>query len=333
MRSELYTVAEVAQMITAGKKLLLAGDEHLLAALPAGDWIGGTTPYFMANHHGLFTKQKIFVTELPSCVAQTQITTYDAAGVAQCYNDAPAHGFSFIIIPASCSTHFAFALNAPDFENFAMRPLIGWIAGVHLNEIWKVQPKVYAGPDSRELTDGAVIMHVSLPPDKLADIGITNMFEQGDGDAISFPASGFSAREALVNGTRVNFRDYIQEQRLDMKLPLVSDYSGTMVNVSFMENIGPHGEINFYAPVFSGVEYRHAKPVGNYIEQFIKSTSGALGVQFIVSCNCLLNYVYSGFKSSEALYTSGPFTFGEIAYQLLNQTMIYLRIINIPHQG
>ena len=127
MHSELLTVAEVAQMITAGKKLLLAGDEQLLAALPAGDWVGGTTPYFMANHHGLFTKQKIFVTELPACHTRIQVTTYDADSVAQCYNDAPAHGFSFIIIPASSNTHFAFALNAPSFENFAMRPLIGLI--------------------------------------------------------------------------------------------------------------------------------------------------------------------------------------------------------------
>jgi len=333
MHSELLTVAEVAQMITSGKKLLLAGDEQLLAALPAGDWVGGTTPYFMANHHGLFTKQKIFVTELPACHTEIQVKTYDADSVAQCYNDAPAHGFSFIIIPASSNTHFAFALNAPSFENFAMRPLIGWIAGVHLDEIWQAQPKVYAGPDRRELTDGAVIMHVSLPLNKVADIGITNTFEQGDGDVITFAASGFSARDAFVNGERVNFRDYIQERRFDMKLPLVSDYSGTMINVSFVEKIGPHGEVSFYAPVFRGVEYKHAKPVHNYIEQFIRNSSGAVGVQILVSCNCVLNYVYSGFKNSDALYTSGPFTFGEIAYQLLNQTMVYLRIINIPPKG
>jgi hypothetical protein len=301
--------------------------------LPAGDWIGGTTPYFMANHHGLFTKQKIFVTVLPAYVTGFQIKAYDAGSVSQCYNDAPAHGFSFIIIPASCDTHFAFALNAPSFENFAMRPLIGWIAGVHLDEIWQAQPKIFAGPDRRALTEGAVIMHVSLPPSKVADIGITNMYEQGDGDKITFATSSFSAREAFINGERVNFRDYVQEKHLDLKLPLVSDYSGTMINVSFVEKIGPHGEINFYAPVFSGVEYKHAKPVDNYIEQFIRNSSSAVGVQILVTCNCVLNYVYSGFKNSDALYTSGPFTFGEIAYQLLNQTMVYLRIINIPTKG
>jgi len=333
MLAELFSASEVAQMITAGKKLLLAGDEELLSALPAGDWIGGTTPYFMANHHGLFTKQKIFVTELPACHTGIQVKTYDADSVAQCYNDAPAHGFSFIIIPASCNTLFAFALNASSFENFAMRPLIGWIAGVHLDEIRQAQPKVYCGPEHRELADGAVIMHVSLPANKVADIGVINMFEQGDGDTITFASSGYSAREAYVNGRKVNFLEYLREQRLDIKLPLVSDYSGVMVNISIQAEPGPSGEVYFYAPVFSGVEYKHAKPVSNYIEQFVRSTSGAHGGHVLISCNCVFNYVYSGYLSSEALYTSGPFTFGEIAYQLLNQTMVYLRIINIPPKG
>jgi hypothetical protein len=103
-----------------------------------------------------------------------------------------------------------------------------------------------------------------------------------------------------------------------------------MVNISIQANIGPSGEVYFYAPVFKGVEYKHAKPVHNYIEQFFRKTSGAFAGQVIISCNCIFNYVYSGYKSSEALYTSGPFTFGEIAYQLLNQTMVYLRIITVP---
>jgi hypothetical protein len=101
-----------------------------------------------------------------------------------------------------------------------------------------------------------------------------------------------------------------------------------MLNISFVEKLGPGGEVHFYAPVFSGVEYRHAKPIQNYIEQYIRKTSGAVDAKIIVSCNCVLNYVYSGYNSSDALYTSGPFTFGEIAYQTLNQTMVYLRIIN-----
>jgi hypothetical protein len=328
MNSDLCTVAEVAEKIAAGQKLLLAGDAQLLAQLPAGDWIGGTTSYFMANHSCVSTTRKLFVTELPAYITGIQVKTYTADTIAGCYNDAPANGFSFIIIPASSPTHFAFALNAPDFENFALRPLVGWISGVPLDTIGQAQPMVFAGPDRQGLTDGAVIMHVSLPLNKVADIGIINMFEQGDGDTIIFPASGFSAKEALVNGSRIDFGEYVRTQRLDMKLPLVTEYSGVMLNISFVEQFGPAGEVNFYAPVFKGIEYKHAKPIRNYIEQYIRKTSGAIDAKIIVSCNCVLNYVYSGFNSSDALYTSGPFTFGEIAYQTLNQTMVYLRIIN-----
>ena len=45
------------------------------------------------------------------------------------------------------------------------------------------------------------------------------------------------------------------------------------------------------------------------------------------SCNCILNYLYGELegKVTEGMY--GPVTFGEIAYQLLNQTLVYVRIV------
>jgi hypothetical protein len=55
-----------------------------------------------------------------------------------------------------------------------------------------------------------------------------------------------------------------------------------------------------------------------------------LGHQIIFSCNCILNYLYSGLKGKKTAGITGPATFGEIAYQLLNQTMVYLRIIDLP---
>ena len=52
MKKVLYSVAEVSAMINAGKVLSLAGVESLLSQLPAGKWIGGTTPYFMTPEGG-----------------------------------------------------------------------------------------------------------------------------------------------------------------------------------------------------------------------------------------------------------------------------------------
>jgi hypothetical protein len=44
------------------------------------------------------------------------------------------------------------------------------------------------------------------------------------------------------------------------------------------------------------------------------------------SCNCILNYLYAELEGKQTGNFTGPITFGEVAYQLLNQTMVYLDI-------
>jgi len=331
--SEIFELEEVKELIARGKRLLLAGDERLLAELPPGEWIGGTTPYFMTKHGGICTQNHIFVTELPAYVAGIEIKSYDEESVAQVFNDAPTNGFSFIIIPAMSKTHFAFALNAPSYENFAVRPLIGWISGVRFEDFGLKSPKVYNGLTASAAADGAIVMHVTLPPGKAADIGIINIFKQGHGDVITFPESGFETRQAYVNGAAVDFADYLDTKGIDNRRPLVADYFGVMLNTSIQEKRGEQGEVKFYAPVFSSVEYKLAKPLDDYMGKFIEQTSSELGEQIIFSCNCVLNYIHSNLEKNSAFYTAGLSAYGEIAYQVLNQTMVYLRIINVPTDG
>ena len=50
MKNTLYTVHEETEKINAGKALLLAGDDNVLAQLPKGKWIAGTITYFMTEH-------------------------------------------------------------------------------------------------------------------------------------------------------------------------------------------------------------------------------------------------------------------------------------------
>jgi hypothetical protein len=326
----MLSVEDVRTKITQGKRLLLAGDESLLRQLPAGDWIAGTIPYFMAEDGGLCTREKIQVTELPDFVSAIDIRTYDEATIPNVYTDAPENGASFIIIPAKSAVHFSFALNAPDYENFAVRPLIGWVAGMHLDNLEKDSPKVFNGRGSEASEDAAIVMHVSLPKNKIADIGIVNIFEQGDGDTITFPSDGFSAREAYINGRKRNFGEYIFERKLDKRLPLVADYHGVFINTSFKEGDDLQEEVEFYAPVFSGVSYKHARPVDDYISSFVSKMPEGIRHQIVFSCNCILNYLYSNLEGKKIAGITGPATFGEIAYQLLNQTMVYLRIIDLP---
>ena len=46
----------------------------------------------------------------------------------------------------------------------------------------------------------------------------------------------------------------------------------------------------------------------------------------VFSCNCILNYLYSELEGKKTGSFVGPITFGEVAYQLLNQTLVYLKI-------
>jgi hypothetical protein len=129
LKQVLFEKNDVIKLINEGKQLLLAGDEKILRELPAGKWIAGTIPYFMGEDGGIFTKEKIFVTELPEYVLNAEIKVYDDKSIHRVYTDAPRHGFSTIILPASSPIHFTFALNAPNFPGFAARPLIRWRIG------------------------------------------------------------------------------------------------------------------------------------------------------------------------------------------------------------
>jgi hypothetical protein len=82
--------------------------------------------------------------------------------------------------------------------------------------------------------------------------------------------------------------------------------------------------VSLYAPVFTGVKYRIAAPVPDYIGSFAKALPKGVNPAF--SCNCILNFLYSELEGKVTAGITGPVTFGEIAYQLLNQTLVYLTI-------
>src|SRR2546428_12260923 len=64
-----------------------------------------------------------------------------------------------------------------------------------------------------------------------------------------------------------------------------------------------------------------SKPVPDYVESFKSATVG-MSHEVPFACNCVLNFLYGKLEGTHA-GLAGPFTFGEIAFQLLNQTMVY----------
>jgi hypothetical protein len=176
MKKVMFSVDEVKARILRGDKLILSGDEQALRSLPAGTWIGGTTPYFMAEAGGLFTQEQLYVTTLDDDMAVAAIRVYDDSNIEKIYSDVPENGFALVIISAFTKTHASFALNAPKYQDFAAKPVVGWISGVSLENLGKITPKVFDGRNQQVIENGAVAIHVQLPANKAAEIDILNIF-------------------------------------------------------------------------------------------------------------------------------------------------------------
>lgn len=327
MFSGLVSPAEAAQFIAGGRYFLVAADALRLRELPAGNWIGGSIPYFVASDGGQCSRDKIFMHEIPVLGGAPTIRLYEPRELPKVFVDGPDNGFSIIIIPAFSEAHSDFASHAPDYEEAFMKPLAGWVAGIHLDDLGKANPCVANGRTKQQSETAAVVMHVPLPVDRTARIEIVNLFRPGNGPAISFTSTGFAVGDCLIDGEPGNLADYLLATSADTRLPLVADYCGAMVNVSIRSVDNEKRRVEFYAPVFAGMEYRQAAPMGDYIQDFTAALPASEKADNIVfSCNCILNYLYSGLEGRSTEPFKGPATFGEVAYQLLNQTLVYIAI-------
>lgn len=325
--NRLMNLADAADLIRSGAFLSLAGPESALDALPQGNWVAGTIPYFMDTAGGVVsTAGQVFVTPLPAS-GTAQLAHYGADQLPSIVGNGPDNGFTVAIVPAGSAAHKTFAADAVNDADAFLKPTVGWVAGVHLSDLGTVTPKVYLGTTGQKFEDGVVVAHVALPESQLASIEIVNIFEPGDGDTLRFTETSFEVGDCLVNGETTNLAAYVKAKRLDHgQLPLVGDFGGAHLNASIQSVDAGAGKVVLYAPVFTGVDYHFAKPVADYGARFRERLAGYRtdGVQF--SCNCILNFLFGGLEGQKIGELYGPVTFGEIGYQLLNQTLVVLRI-------
>lgn len=321
----LYKVSEVTDMINNGDILLLSGDEDILNKLPNGKWIAGTIPYFMSEKGGVRTHDEIQVVKLPPFITDFTIKTYSVSELKNIPKDYLSNGFSYIIIPAFSDALINYAKDCTSYDGLFNRPLIGWVSGVDLAQVGKLKAKVFNGKTGEIADSKAVVMHIDLPANKYAKINKINLFKQGDGDVITFNSPGFEFYECKVNGEDTNFYEYIISNNIDTKLPLVADYMGAMINVSIQDIDSVSGKVILFAPAFPGIEYKIAKPVTDYEKEFTAKLNEA-HISPLFSCNCILNYHYANLEGKQIGNAFGPMSFGEIAYMLLNQTMVYVTI-------
>jgi len=325
--NRLMQVEEVNQLIKQGNILFLAGNEDVLKKLVKGNWIGGTIPYFMDVKGGCFNKELIFVTDISDLSSKISIKEYNKSTLKNLTRDRFENGFTQFIIPGFSEIHQFYANEVYSNTEIYDSPLVGWISGIDLQELGKITPKIVNGLTGDFSDKNAIAMHVSLPEDKYASVDIINFFEQGSGDLIYFKEEGFTCQNCLINGKEENLADYLIAKGIDTKLPLVANYSGAMINISFQNVDKEDHKVTFYAPVRKEIEYKIAKPVVDYVSEFNKVLPPDIS-EVLFSCNCILNYLYSELEGKSTGNITGPITFGEIAYVLVNQTLVYLSILD-----
>lgn len=324
MKNELLTVSEAAARIGAGDILTIAGSDTLLSQLPKGRWIGGTTVYLLTDDGAARIEDRLFCTTFDTATTATirHIAPDALPTLSGGYHD---DGVTVILLPGFSKAHADFALNGASYDGLFNQPLTGWITGVPVEEIGKTAPAAFDGMTGTRHEEGAVVLHLALPAGATATLDIVNIFGQDETEAtFSFPATGFTTRNAQVNGQTVNFATYLTEAKIDTRLPLVANYAGALVNVSVRAVDAASGDVSFFAPVVAGVEYRLARSVPDYAEAFRAHLADGGAGQ--LSCNCILNYLYGEMEGKKTGRFTGPVTFGEIAYILLNQTLVKLDI-------
>ncbi len=326
MKSVLQTPEEVSELIKKGKVLVLAGEESLLERLPKGNWLGGTIPYFMDEKGGKFCTESILVQDFTNKITKHKISLIDERNFSAVTGESYNNGITFSIVPAFSRIHTYFAKQVVYLEKLYLNPLIGWVAGMQLEKAATITPKVFNGSTLEKSDQKMALMHMQLPEDMIARLEIINIFEPGEEDLIEFDTASFELENCHINGKSKNFAEYLLEKNHDIRFPLMANYNGAMINVSFREIDKEQKKVRLYAPVFKENKYRLAKPFTNYVELFNQNLRYIEKENVAFSCNCILNYLYAELEGKKLHNFTGPFTFGEIGYQLLNQTLTYLVI-------
>ena len=308
--------------INEGRKMHIAGSEFMLSKLPKGNWVGGTTTCFMTKSGGLQSDDQLFV-ELYDEATDIKVKTYDTNDIHDIAEDAYDNGFAVVIMPYGSEILEMYAKDAPSIPGLFMKSILGWVSSALADSA-----KVFNGRTGEQSDQKAVAIHIKMPEHLLVSVGIVNIFEPYiSGPSIVFPKDDFFQDTCLVDGRVVKLKEYLLENKIDSKLPLISVYGGSNINVS-IKSID-EDRVVFYAPVFSGRVYRLAKSIDNYVEAFEEKARSLENQRMIFSCNCILNYEYGALEGKATPPFYGPVTFGEIAYQLVNQTLVYLNVTEI----
>lgn len=326
MENKLYTRNEVIDLIGARRVLLLSGSEKMLSNLPQGKWISGTAPYFM-DGVGKISDDMIYVDDLTEYAADVRIEALDETNIDQVAKHGFDNGFSVIILPIDSEVYFSFANNSLQYERIFDNPIVGYVACCKLEDYGKVHPATGIGTTSALTTSKAAVMHVKLPVGMIARTEIMN-FDTIDTStpALKFPKTSFVQSDCLIDGKPGNIAEYLEsvKQRIGRYPQLITNMNGALVNRDTKCVDLAKGEAAFFSPAYEGDEYRIVKPNPNYQKAFNDALS-AKQDKIAVCFSCTSYFMFGEFEGKH-VDINGVYAFGEIAYQLLNKTIVTLEI-------
>ena len=316
----LKTIEETVAMIHDNKLLHICAPQNLLAKLPTGNWIGGSSAYYATESEKADDFEKLCVFELE--FDTFRILTYDERSIMNFTEDTYSNGFSIIIMPAETKILQEYAQNSSNYKNIFLTNVVGWVSGTDNTD----KPIAVDGISANLLTDKAVALHVSLPEDKIAVVNVVNIFTADESSPIiEFDTEGFFAKEFIINGKKENIVDYAAAHNINLHLPFVGEYSGSEINSCILQ-ISDDKVITLAAPLFKGIKYRFAKPLDNYADAFVGKINSIPNKDCVFSCNCICNMQHGDLQNHDLGGFYGPYVYGEIAYQLISQTLVYLQI-------
>jgi hypothetical protein len=324
----LKSIEATNRLINENRTLLICGEEKYLSQLDKGNWIGGTIPYCMSKKGGgLIGEKAVFVTDFSGEIRNFKIESYKKEAFGSMLDDRFLDGFSYVLVPAFSEVHEHYGLSMGNHSNLFDVPTMGWVTGVYLEEIGAKSPKVMNGQTGELFDNRICVLHCQLPEGVHAELDIVNIYKQGDGDVFTFHQDSFSCSDCLINGAPGNLAEYYLEHDINRTLPLVANYSGVPINVDIQNLDAENKTMSFFGPLNIAHEYRVAELVENRYELFCKKLPKDNSA-IVCSCNCISSYLNIGMEGKHSGGIVGPFTFGEIAYVLVNQTMVTLSILS-----
>jgi hypothetical protein len=321
---------DVADLIKAGRILLVAGDEAELTQLPEGKWVGGTVSGFLTPDGFTLPAGQLIYADLSQIALRVELRLFDSIQIQSLSEYYPCNGFALAILPGYSAFLENIATHMSDWQGLYNIPLAGWVSAVPLAEIGHRQPKVFCGTGTA-WDDHAAIMYVTLPDATYAELNVVNPFCSAIGPAIRFSESGYRlSAPCMADGQSVRLIDLITNGTVDASLPLIADRDGALVNNSIINIESATGDITFLSPIETELVYHFAEASSIFKEALRRAVAGINLPEAALASVCVACLPHFSADIRPMLPAIAPVTFGQIGYTVLTQTITSLNLSCLP---